>query len=100
MEAVGPKPDPSYMLDRIDNEGHYEKGNVRWVPRSINMLNSRVRKDKLTSSLRGVGWHGKGWVARFQDQWIGTFPTEEAASKAYWERRNEYEKTVLGMVRN
>ena len=28
---VGPKPDPSMWLDRIDNDRGYEPGNVRWA---------------------------------------------------------------------
>ncbi len=30
LEEVGRKPTPKHSLDRIDNDGHYEKGNVRW----------------------------------------------------------------------
>jgi len=39
LEHVGPKPDPSYQLDRIDNNGNYEPGNVRWVPLETNANN-------------------------------------------------------------
>ena len=28
---VGSKPDPTFSLDRIDSNGHYEPGNVRWA---------------------------------------------------------------------
>ena len=29
-------------MDRIDNDGNYEKGNIRFVPRSINQANRRI----------------------------------------------------------
>jgi len=32
------------MLDRIDNDGHYKPGNVRWSTRSESMKNRRMTK--------------------------------------------------------
>jgi hypothetical protein len=34
IDAVGPRPTPAHTLDRIDVEGHYEPGNVRWATRT------------------------------------------------------------------
>lgn len=39
--TVGPRPSPKHSLDRIDNEGHYEPGNVRWATSHEQMLNKR-----------------------------------------------------------
>ena len=40
IELLGPRPD-GYQLDRIDNNGHYEPGNVRWCSRAENNRNKR-----------------------------------------------------------
>jgi hypothetical protein len=37
---VGPKP-PRATLSRIDNNGHYEPGNVRWDPHTFQVNNTR-----------------------------------------------------------
>jgi hypothetical protein len=44
FRAVGPRPSPQHSLDRIDNNGNYEVGNVRWSTYSTQRINSRVRR--------------------------------------------------------
>jgi hypothetical protein len=38
---VGPRPAEGYSIDRRDNDGHYEPGNVRWVKRIVQQQNTR-----------------------------------------------------------
>src|SRR5215831_6718180 len=33
LANIGERPSPRFELDRINNDGHYEPGNLRWVPR-------------------------------------------------------------------
>lgn len=41
---IGPKPTKSHTIDRINNDGDYEPGNVRWATRTEQNLNRRKYK--------------------------------------------------------
>ena len=41
---IGPRPTSKHTIDRINNDGNYEPGNVRWSTRSENLLNRRPYK--------------------------------------------------------
>ncbi len=41
---VGEKPSPGLSLDRIDNNGHYEPGNVRWTDWTTQNANRRITR--------------------------------------------------------
>lgn len=39
--AVGPRPSPQHSVDRINNDGHYEVGNLKWSTKSEQNANQR-----------------------------------------------------------
>jgi hypothetical protein len=41
LDNLGPKPSPKFSIDRINNNGHYEPGNLRWATRSMQTKNQR-----------------------------------------------------------
>lgn len=64
IDCVGPRPSTDHTLDRINNDGHYEPGNVAWVPWKQNLAN-RVRRcdvcknaiDSYSNVATFAGWH-------------------------------------------
>lgn len=86
-QYVGKKPTNKHTLDRINNNGNYEPGNVRWATKSVQSLN---RKISGKSKYRGVTSLRGKWMAVANKRtnpamrlYLGAFKTEEEAALAY-----------------
>lgn len=92
-KELGPRPD-GYTLDRIDTDGDYAPGNIRWADHSTQMHNRRPRG---TSGVMGVALRkdtGK-WVARIKKGSVRLqkqFDTMPEAKR----QRIEWEKEYYG----
>lgn len=60
LSDVGPRPSPAYTLERVENDGNYAPGNVKWATRSEQARNTR-RTVLLT--FNGKTQCAKDWAA-------------------------------------
>lgn len=93
---MGEPPTPEHQLDRIDNNGNYNKQNCRWVTRQENCRNRNFRVGK--SGFPGVVIRNNGKyqsyfnIKRGERVTIGTFETAEEAHQARLQAILEYNK--------
>lgn len=52
IEAIGERPSSEYSINRIDNDGHYEKGNVEWATDKEQSRNWRKSKRQEVGGFR------------------------------------------------
>lgn len=83
-----PNVDRSMEVDRIDNDGHYEPGNLRLVPRSVNQAN---RRDTVLPEWNQDEWpYARTVVVRKLSSGMTREQIIEDARKAVRERRKNW----------
>jgi len=93
LREIGPRPSSRHRLDRIDNDGHYEPGNVRWSTPLVSTTNRRKFRGGSSLLYRGVSRHRAKWQAQVKipnpsgkgegkPLYIGTFSSEVEAYDA------------------
>ena len=85
---LGPRPSPQHTLDRINNNGHYERGNVRWAT-AIEQANNKRNNHRVTAF--GETKSLSDWSR------VTSFPA--SAIKKRLKRRWDAEKTLTMPVR-
>lgn len=61
LKDVGPSPSPKHSLDRVDNDGNYESGNVRWA---TNLEQCRNKRNNTFLEYKGERLIIRDWANR------------------------------------
>lgn len=77
LRDVGRRPSPAHTLDRVDNDGDYAPGNVRWatwVEQASNRRNNRLltigcETKTITAWASQAGLHRKSLMSRLARGW-------------------------------
>ncbi len=81
VQDVGMRPTDQHSIDRINTNGNYEPGNVRWATKREQSLNRRIQSNNKTGHV-GVSIDGNRYRVTYCKKYLGLFKTLESAVKA------------------
>ena len=76
IEHIGPRPSDKHSINRIDNSGNYEPGNVEWATYTEQASNTRC----LRKTGSGIEIHGKYFRFKWKGKHMKFSSLEEAAA--------------------
>ena len=88
IEEMGPRPSTLHSLDKINNDGHYIPGNLRWATKRTQSTNQQLRTQ--ASGYVGVyerknspnKW--RSWIHKNKKRYdLGVFDCKHDAAEAY-----------------
>jgi len=102
ISYLGVKPTKDHQLDRIDNDGHYEMGNVKWSTRKEQQLNKRPRKSNPFNLARIRKVKSQGLITdtyqaycsedgKFKQLYVGPNLDEAKAARIHWNNHKDME---------
>lgn len=71
LADVGERPSREHSLDRIDPNGNYEPGNVRWATATEQRRNTRLSRDRVTALLAKYEPEAPDVIARLRKDLLG-----------------------------
>jgi hypothetical protein len=88
LADMGERPGPYHQLNRLNNDGNYEPGNVEWTDDLGAQARNKGKRSNMASEYRGVSRErGERWCARIyidgREHYLGGFDSEEDAARAY-----------------
>jgi len=94
ITCIGIPTSKDLVVDRIDNDGHYEATNIRWTTHSTSSRNKRIAKNN-TSGMKGVsarkdgGWSAQAWHNGKQKHlYQGPSLQDAIQARAMWDYKN------------
>ena len=92
FEYIGKRPSMQHSLDRIDNDGNYEPGNVRWATYQEQNSNQRKRMNRTGFTGVSISTNGR-YIAQIRDgnttKHLGLFDTPEEAHVRFLQERKK-----------
>jgi hypothetical protein len=102
---IGKKPSKKHSLERVNTDGDYALGNVKWATHKEQVLNRRPYFHKVRHG-KGFYWnkHTGKWMSRVsylgKSMYLGLFIDKEEARRAYTEALEEIQSGVFKKTRH